>query len=126
MIGRLKCRELYENFVNLLFNSGQKTDKMSRFSKTLRWCRRYISTTLVVSVAVIAFVLFFNDNSVMRTYEHEKEIERLQAEIRENRDTLRYYQQLNDRLDTDCETMEKIVREQYHMQRSGEDVYIFE
>jgi len=79
-----------------------------------------------MTVAVLSFVLFFNDNSVMRTYEHEKEIERLQAEIRDNNDTLMYYQQLNDRLDTDKETMEKIVREQYHMQRPGEDVYIFD
>lgn len=99
---------------------------MSRISKAMRWCNRYLSSTLVLAVAVLAFVLFFNDNSVMRTYEHEKEIERLQAEIRDNRDTLEYYQTLNDRLDTDRATMEKIVREQYHMQRPGEDVYIFE
>ena len=99
---------------------------MSTFKSSLNWCRRYISTTLVVSVAVITFVLFFNDNSVMRTYEHEQEIERLQAEIRDNTDTLEYYRQLNDRLDTDPQTMEKIVREKYHMQRPGEDVYIFE
>ena len=99
---------------------------MSRLNATWLWCRRYISTTLVIAVAVLSFVLFFNDNSVMRTYEHEREIERLQAEIRDNTDTLLYYRQLNDRLDTDRGTMERIVREQYHMQRPGEDVYVFE
>lgn len=96
------------------------------FKSTIAWCKRYLSPTLLLAVGAVAFILFFNDNSVMRIYEHEKEIERLTAEIKENQDTLLYYQSLNDRLSTDPETMEKIVREQYHMQRAGEDVYIFE
>ena len=29
-------------------------------------------------------------------------------------------------LNTDPSTLERIVREQYHMQRAGEDVYIIE
>ncbi|MBD5185250.1 MAG: hypothetical protein HDS11_06450 [Bacteroides sp.] len=91
-----------------------------------RWCRRYISFTLLAVAALVVFVVFLNDNSVMRTYELESEIERLQAEIQDYRDTLVYYQQLNTRLETDARTMEKIVREQYHMQRPGEDVYLFE
>ncbi|MDE5627916.1 MAG: septum formation initiator family protein, partial [Candidatus Amulumruptor sp.] len=75
---------------------------------------------------IIAFVLFFNDNSLLTTYEHEQEINRLRTEIKENRDTLRYYEALNRALDTDIETMERIVRERYHMQRPTEDVYVFE
>ena len=43
-----------------------------------------------------------------------------------NRDTLEYYNKLNHSLDTDPETMERIVRERYHMQRENEDVYIVE
>lgn len=89
-----------------------------------RWCRRYISFTLLAVAAAVVFVLFLNDNSVMRTYELEQEIERLQAEIANHRDTLVHYQRLNVRLETDARTMEKIVREQYHMQREGEDVYL--
>lgn len=94
--------------------------------KIFLWCRRYISLTLLAALAVTAFVLFFNENSVMRTYEHEKEIESLKARIKDSRDTLEYYRSLNSSLDTDKETMERIVREQYHMQHPNEDVYVFE
>ncbi len=62
----------------------------------------------------------------MKSFEYNDMIVELEKEIQQNRDTLQYYQKLNNRLDTDKETMERIVREQYHMQRPNEDVYIFE
>lgn len=91
-----------------------------------RWCRRYIRPGFVATAALVVFVLFFNDNSILNTYEHEVEIEQLRTEIKQNRDTLLYYQALNRSLDTDPETMERIVREQYHMNKPGEDVFVFE
>lgn len=97
-----------------------------RLKPILHWCRRYLSVTLLASLAVGAYVTFFNENSLMRIYDHEKEIDRLQARIRQATDTLEYYRALNSSLDTDRETLERIVREQYHMQREGEDVYVFE
>ena len=97
-----------------------------QLNNIISWGKRYLSLTLLIAVAVTAFVLFFNDNSEMRTYEHEKTIEELKARIKDSRDTLEYYRSLNSSLDTDKETMERIVREQYHMQRPNEDVYVFE
>lgn len=91
-----------------------------------RWFRRYFSITALAVIVFMLFVLFFNDNSVMKKIEYSHQIEELKAEIKENEDTLLYYQDLNDRLYTDRETMEKIVREQYHMQRPSEDVYVFD
>lgn len=90
----------------------------------IAWFRRYIRPGFVATAAVIAFVLFFNDNSLVVTYEHEQEINRLRAEIKENRDTLLYYEAMSRALDTDLETMERIVRERYHMQRASEDIFI--
>lgn len=98
----------------------------NRLSKFRHWCCRYFSLTLVLVAAAVVFVVFLNDNSVMRTYELEREIEHLQAEISRQRDTLIYYDRLNTSLETDAYTMEKIVREEYHMQRPGEDVYVFD
>lgn len=91
-----------------------------------RWCRRYISLTLIIVVGLIVYVTGFNDNSFVNIHRYKQQIKELKAEIKENRDTLEYYETLNKRLDTDPVTMERIVREQYHMQRSGEDVYIIE
>ena len=90
----------------------------------MKWLRRYFSITLAAVVAFVMFVLFFNENSFMRNVELKREIEALKAEIRDNEDTLRYYQDMLEKLNTDRETMEKIVREQYHMQRPSEEVYV--
>ncbi len=77
-------------------------------------------------VVILGYILFFNDNSVMDSYRYEQEIEALRSEIKANRDTLELYQQLNRSLDTDPETMERIVRERYHMQRPNEDIYVID
>ena len=98
-----------------------------KFAKdTIRWCRRYISLTLVTIIAFIIFMLFFNENSVMQGFEYNKEIEALKAKIKESNDTLEYYNDMLHRLNRDPKTMEKIVREHYHMQHDNEDVYVFE
>lgn len=89
-----------------------------------RWCRRYVSLMFVGILAFVLYVLFFNENSYGRLHELNTNIRDLKAEIKENRDTMEYYQRLNRRLSTDRNEMERIVREQYHMQRQGEDVYI--
>ncbi|MDE6080320.1 MAG: hypothetical protein K2G35_09695 [Duncaniella sp.] len=90
------------------------------------WSKRYLSLTLVAAIGVAAVVLFFNENSLVKSVEQERRIEELNAAISEAGDTLMYYRRLNRQLDRDRETMERIVREEHHMQRPEEDVYIFE
>ncbi|MCM1355823.1 MAG: hypothetical protein NC212_05400 [Staphylococcus sp.] len=90
------------------------------------WCKRYLSFTLLAAIVVGALVLFLNENSLLRTMEQEQRIDELEAAISDATDTLNYYRDLNHSLDTDKETMERIVREQYHMQHPDEDVYIYE
>lgn len=89
------------------------------------WCKNYIRIPFLLGIAVIVFITFFNENNVMRYYEYDTEIERLRREIRQNEDTLAYYRDMNNRLSTDPATLERIVREEYHMQRRNEDVYVF-
>ena len=91
-----------------------------------KWCRRYLSFTLLDALGVGALVLFFNENSLLTSIEQERRIEDLKARISEATDSLVYYRDLNRSLNTDKETMERIVREQHHMQHPDEDVYIFE
>ncbi len=97
---------------------------MAERSSFIAWCKRYISVSALVIAGALVYVLFFNDNSILNHYQYEGEIDRLKAEIKVNRDSLEYYRAMNSRLDTDREAMEQIVREQYHMQRPNEDVYI--
>lgn len=97
-----------------------------RLSDIYTWSRRYLSLTSVAIICALVYVLFFCDNSISDTYTYTKEIDRKQAEITANMDTIRYYESLLKKLSTDPETMERIVREQYHMQRPNEDIYIVE
>lgn len=96
------------------------------FSKIFRWCKRYITVPLVIAVSYIVFVLFFNENSYFKSVEYQNKIDLLEAEIKVNNDTMQYYRTLNRSLAADPQAMERIVREEYHMQRPNEDVYIFE
>lgn len=96
------------------------------FTKIYYWCRRYISLMFIAIIAFVIFVLFFNENSIMRSFELNDEIEQLKAQIKDNTDTLNFYNDMLHRLSTDPETMERIVREHYHMQHPDEDIYIFE
>ena len=105
-------------------NDNQQYASPGRDHGFLPWWKRYISFTLIGVVSVLVMILFMTDNSVFNTYDFECQIEELKAEIREHQDTLRYYEDLNRRLDTDPATMEQIVREQFHMRRPNEDVYL--
>lgn len=97
-----------------------------KFQTSFAWLRRYVSLPLVVAVVFAAFVLFFNENSYSHSAELQNEIDRLRAEIKDNNDTMLHYMQLNHQLNTDPATLERIVRENYHMQRPNEDVYLID
>ncbi|MDE5838075.1 MAG: septum formation initiator family protein [Paramuribaculum sp.] len=98
----------------------------SKFVGILRWGRRYIRIGFVLMVGVLAYIMLFSDNSVIDNYRYQMEIDKLRTEIKECTDSIVYYENLNRRLRTDPATMERIVREQYHMQRTNEDIYIVE
>lgn len=91
------------------------------------WFKRYITVPLVGVVCFVVYVCFFNEeNSVIDRIRYQERIEELQKEIAQNRDSLEYYRTLNTNLETDRENIERVVRERYHMQRTNEDIYIFE
>lgn len=92
----------------------------------ISWCRRYLSFTLLGALAVLSIVLFFNENSLVSTIGQEQRIDELQTLILDAQDTLELYRGLNRSLDTSRETLERIVREQHHMQHPDEDVYLLE
>ncbi|MBQ4292790.1 MAG: septum formation initiator family protein [Muribaculaceae bacterium] len=98
--------------------------KLSPLQKVFKWCRRYLTVSLFLVMGFIAYILFVSDYSIIATIKNENELTQLRREIKQSEDSLEYYRNLNRRLQTDVETMEKIVREDYHMQRPNEDVYL--
>lgn len=93
--------------------------------KFLAWCRRYLSVLSVGVVGFMAYVLIFQKNSISSYMENARVIDSLRTEIRNATDTVQLYRELNSKLSSDPELMEKVVREQYNMVRDGEDVYVF-
>lgn len=90
-----------------------------------QWCVRYLfNFSLISIVGILVYILFFTDTSVQTTYEYERQIDHLTQEIKNENDSLEHYRQLNHRLASDLYTIEKEARENYHMQRPYEDVYI--
>lgn len=91
------------------------------------WMRRYISVWLVLIVAFIIYIYFYSADTSLgaRTRLHHQ-IDSLKTEIARYTDSVTLYQELNAALRTDPVTMERVIREHYHMKRSYEDVYIFE
>lgn len=96
-----------------------------RVQALVGWGRRYFSFTLLAILGYLAFLLFFNDNSVDRTLRLDHTIDSLRQELSQAADTLARYQELNRRLSTDPAEMERVAREHYNMNRPGEDVYVF-
>jgi len=99
---------------------------MNAIKNTYIWTKRYISVPFLIVVAFVIFILFFNEHSMMKSFEYDKKIEQQQAQIRQMTDSLEYYRLQNRLLDADPQTMERVVRERHHMRRSNEDVYIFQ
>ena len=71
---------------------------MAEKRKATDWMQRYMSLPTVAVLAEVAVV----------------------------QDSVTYYRELNSRLESDPETMERVVREQYNMKRDNEDVFITE
>ena len=89
------------------------------------WCKTYISIPGVVVIAAIVYMVFFQENSMSKIYTYDRAIDSLRAEIKVQNDTMRFYQELNHRMDNrDPEIIEQIVREHHNMTRVNEDVYI--
>lgn len=89
------------------------------------WCRRYVSLLSIVVILFLSYMLLSQDRSIYSYMDNARVIDSLRTEIRNAADTVRLYQELNSKLTSDPELMEKVVREQYNMAREGEDVYVF-
>jgi cell division protein FtsB len=87
------------------------------------WVSRYKYATITLLFA--AFIIFIDDNNLIRRLNQNHEIGRLKKEIetykkKYENDT----RQLNE-LITNPNKIEKIAREKYLMKRPNEDIYIF-
>lgn len=79
---------------------------------------------IVVVVAFGVYITFFSDYNYFRSMEYDVRIKDLKAQIKECDDSTAVYRERLRLLESDHETLERIVREEYLMKRENEDLYI--
>ncbi len=95
---------------------------MSKFNLFWTYVRRY--KYLFVVLLFVLLVGFIDENSFLQRYYLQSQIRELKQEIR--RYTDRYNSDTGDleSLRSDPETVVRIARERYYMQRPNEDVFV--
>ena len=91
--------------------------------KRPKWIPLWLSIPFIIFIAFIVMLLFFGENNYMQISEQKVEIDKVKAQIKEQEDSAQDYIHKTQELNTDKETLEKIVREQYNMHRSNEEVF---
>lgn len=99
---------------------------MSSFSrKATYWIRRSANIPLlIIGVFFVVLLLLNEDASFSQSMIYEKEIVRLKKEIKENEDSAAYYRSRRLAIERGDDALEFIAREQYHMKRPTEDVFL--
>lgn len=98
---------------------GKKIDRISL------WLRRRSHLPVVIVGALVVLLLFVNeDASLSRNIEYQKKISELKVRIRESEDSAAYYRERREAILNGVDALEYVAREQYHMQRPTEDVFI--
>ena len=98
---------------------------MSKVKKMNFWVRRRSHIALILILGLVVVLLFFNeDTSYKLNMEYQAQINALKREIKACEDSAAYYRARREALLTGTEELEHIAREEYHMQKNSEDVYV--
>ena len=89
-----------------------------------KWIPRWLNIPLLIFVAFVVVLLFFGDNSFIRSTKYRNQINDLKSQIKNNQDSAAMYDAKVNELNTDNESLERLVREKYGMKRVNEEVYI--
>ncbi len=85
---------------------------------------KHFNFFLVIVSAYAVYVTFFSDYNYIKVMEYDAQIRDLKAQIKQCDDSCAVYKQRLHDLNSDPETTERIVREEYKMKRDNEDLYI--
>ena len=89
-----------------------------------KWLPRWVNIPLLIFVVFVLTLLFYGDNSFIRSTKYRNQINDLKSQIKNNRDSAAMYETKVNELNTDNESLERLVREKYGMKRTNEEVYI--
>lgn len=99
---------------------------MSSFSKkTVYWFKRCLNVPLfLIGIFFVGLLLLNDDASFSQSMQFEQEIVQLKQEIKSCNDSAGYYRARRLAIERGDDALEFLAREQYHMKRPTEDVFI--
>ena len=87
--------------------------------------RRKSHLPVILIGSLVVLLLFFNEETSIRlNVEYQNEINDLRREIKLNKDSADYYRARRLSIENGASDLEEVAREQFHMQRPSEDVYL--
>lgn len=98
---------------------------MKKSKKAGFWLRRRSHLPMLIIGGIVVGVLYFDDEtSVKLNMQFDRQINALKKEIALNRDSAQFYRERREGIERGKADLEIMAREQFHMQRPTEDVYI--
>lgn len=98
---------------------------MKKISKFNFWMRRRSHFAVIAIGGLVIAMLFLNeDASWEHNMQYQEQIKALNEEIKLCNDSAQYFKEQREKLLTGTEELEQIAREEYHMQKPTEDIYI--
>ena len=89
-----------------------------------KWIPRWLNIPLVIFIGFILMLIFFGENNFIQTSKYRSQINELKSQIKNYEDSAEAYEARINELNTDKESLERLVREKYGMKRTNEEVYI--
>lgn len=80
---------------------------------------------VIVLTIFVVWMTFFDENSLLNHQEFNNEIEKLQNEKEYFKSQIQQDKELINKL-KNTDELEKFAREQYHMKKENEDIYLIE
>lgn len=90
------------------------------YSKYLSWINVYWLVTIVF--LILTFTA--GDSSLIRRYQYDEKIRGLEKEIKAYQSEIEANRRKLDDLHKDKESLERFAREEYHMKKSNEDIFL--
>ena len=89
-----------------------------------KWIPRWLNIPLIIFVAFVLVLVFAGDHSFKSNIEYRSQINDLKSQIKNLEDSAAMYDTKVNELNTDNESLERLVREKYGMKRVNEEVFI--
>jgi cell division protein DivIC len=99
---------------------------MNKLKAIFNTIRPFLNKYLITVVVFLVFIVFVDENNVIRRVEYEKKIREIKQEIRHYRKLSEDSEQKLEKLHSSKAELERVAREEYLMKKPNEEVFIVE